>query len=85
MDGAQRAPIDPVEGKETTMLERLMIAIALSAGLALGACGGAEVTADDDPGEEPADFKMGTEADFTEGDFGTDIDISEGDEYEPED
>lgn len=67
------------------MFKRLMMIFAMASSFALVACGGAEVTADDDPGEEPADFKMGTEADFTEGDFGADVDISEGDEYEVDD
>lgn len=63
-------------------MKRLMLILGMLGGLGLIGCGGAEVTADDDPGQKPSDFKAGTEADFSEGDFGADIDIDENDQYE---
>lgn len=60
--------------------EHWMLIATMSGGLALAGCGGAEVQADEDPGEEPADFQAETQGDITEGDVGADVDISEGDE-----
>ena len=67
------------------MIKRVLTMLAAAAALSLVACGGAEVTADDDPGDEPADFKTGVHGDLTEGDIGADVDISEGDEHEIDD
>ena len=67
------------------MTKHWIFIAALLGGLSFAGCGGAEVTADDDPSEEPHDFKAGTQGDITEGDFGADVDISEGDEHERDD